>query len=243
MGQGYRPSAWQVKRMLTEERVPAGSPMARFVGVADYEAAEGPVLRDLFADELSTRWKWAEAMADVDWSATARFGRIPAIGGVRAHRHRDVIALGVVRLVGRDGPGQGHGSARGTPGGGIAARRGNRIVDGYVALPGSSDLEADIYPSVWIRFADRDRGGLELRHGRGPHVYDDHDRAAQVGTVAHPEAEIRVRHAALARGRGVGQFAVLDIRHRCIFRNKRSVSYYVRSVSIVAIGDKFCDNC
>ena len=28
------------------------------------------------ADELSTRWKWAEAMADVVWSATARFGRI-----------------------------------------------------------------------------------------------------------------------------------------------------------------------
>ena len=102
-GQGHRPSAWQVKRMLTEERVPAGSPMARFVGVAAYEAAGGPVLRDLFADEyehgvwledpallielamkklqaaadeLSTRWKWAEAMADVDWSATARFGRI-----------------------------------------------------------------------------------------------------------------------------------------------------------------------
>ena len=101
--QGYRPSAWQVKRMLTEERVPAGSPMARFVGVDAYEAAGGPVLRDLFADEhengvwlenpallielatkkleaaadeLSTRWKWAEAMADVDWSATARFGRI-----------------------------------------------------------------------------------------------------------------------------------------------------------------------
>ena len=101
--QGYRPSAWQVKRMLTEERVPTGSPMARFVGVDAYEAAGGPVLRDLFADEhengvwledpallielamkrlhaaadeLSTRWKWAEPMADVDWSATARFGRI-----------------------------------------------------------------------------------------------------------------------------------------------------------------------
>ena len=101
--QGYRPSAWQVKRMLTEERVPAGSPMARFVGVDAYEAAGGPVLRDLFADEhengvwledpallielamkklqaaadeLSTRWKWAEPMVDVDWSATARFGRI-----------------------------------------------------------------------------------------------------------------------------------------------------------------------
>ena len=102
-GQGYRPSAWQVKRLLTEERVPAGAAMARFVGVDAYEAAGGPVLRDLFADEhehgvwledpallvelaisklqaaadeLATRWKWAEAMADVDWSATARYGRI-----------------------------------------------------------------------------------------------------------------------------------------------------------------------
>ena len=101
--EGRRPSAWQVKRMLTEERVPAGSPMARFVGVDSYEAAGGPVLRDLFADEhengvwledpallielamkrlqaaadeLSTRWKWAEAMADVDWSATAHYGRV-----------------------------------------------------------------------------------------------------------------------------------------------------------------------
>ena len=101
--QGYRPSAWQVKRMLTEERVPAGSAMARYVGVDAYEAAGGPVLRDLFADEhengvwledpallndlamkkltgiadeLATRWKWAEAMVDADWSATARYGRI-----------------------------------------------------------------------------------------------------------------------------------------------------------------------
>ena len=28
------------------------------------------------ADELATRWKWADAMPEVDWSATARFGRI-----------------------------------------------------------------------------------------------------------------------------------------------------------------------
>ena len=28
------------------------------------------------ADELSTRWKWAEALVEVDWSATARHGRI-----------------------------------------------------------------------------------------------------------------------------------------------------------------------
>ena len=101
--QGYRPTAWQVKRLLTEERVPASSAVARFVGVAAYEAAGGPVLRDLFADEyengvwledpkllndlatakltaaageLATRWKWAEAMLEADWSATARYGRI-----------------------------------------------------------------------------------------------------------------------------------------------------------------------
>ena len=101
--QGYRPTAWQVKRLLTDERVPAGTAIARFVGVDAYETAGGPVLRDLFADEyengvwledpklltelatqrlvaaaaeLSTRWKWAEAMLEVDWSATARYGRI-----------------------------------------------------------------------------------------------------------------------------------------------------------------------
>ena len=102
-GQGYRPTAWQVKRLLTEERVPGASAIARFVGVDAYEAAGGQVLRDLFArddesgvwfedpvlleklatdklqaaaDELATRWKWAVAMIDVEWSDTARYGRI-----------------------------------------------------------------------------------------------------------------------------------------------------------------------
>ena len=106
--QGYRPSAWQVKRLLTEERVPAGTAVARFVGVEAYEAAGGPVLRDLFADEhessvwiedaallndlamqqlqiareaLATRWKWAEAALEVDWSTTARYGRIHPVPG------------------------------------------------------------------------------------------------------------------------------------------------------------------
>ena len=101
--QGYRPAAWQVKRMLTEERVPANSAMARFVGIEDYEAAGGPVLRDLFADEdesgiwfedaqllqklameklgetvkdLQTRWRWATAAPEVDWTEIARYGRI-----------------------------------------------------------------------------------------------------------------------------------------------------------------------
>ena len=100
---GYRITPWQVKRLLTEERVPASAELARFVGVEAYEAAGGPVLRDLFADEeehgvwfedpalleelaskklqaeaktQSKVWKWAEARIDIDWSDIARFGRI-----------------------------------------------------------------------------------------------------------------------------------------------------------------------
>ena len=102
-GQGYRPSAWQVKRLLTEERIPGTSAVARFVGVEAYEAAGGKVLRDLFSndddsavwfddpallnnlamenlrvfkDEVETRWKWASALVEVDWNTTARYGRI-----------------------------------------------------------------------------------------------------------------------------------------------------------------------
>ena len=102
-GQSYRPSGWQIKRMLTEDRVPATSITAHFVGVEIYEAAGGRVDRDLFADEdergvwledpdlldklaterlqatadeLATRWKWAEARLEVDWTDIARFGRI-----------------------------------------------------------------------------------------------------------------------------------------------------------------------
>ena len=102
--QGYRPGAWQIKRLLTEDRVSATSAVARFVGIEAYEAAAGGRIdRDLFAEEdergiwfddpellnklamdslqvaareLETRWKWAEARLDVDWSATASFGRV-----------------------------------------------------------------------------------------------------------------------------------------------------------------------
>ena len=101
--QGYRPSAWQVKRLLTEERVPGTSAIARFVGVEAYEAAGGTVMRDLFAhddesglwfedpalletlaiaklrsaaDELATRWKWARPMIEVEWRDTASYGRV-----------------------------------------------------------------------------------------------------------------------------------------------------------------------
>jgi len=101
--QGYRVTAWQVKRILTEDPVPANISIARFVGVDTYESAGGAVLRDLFADqhengvwledrtllaelattklrtvadELAQRWKWAEAVLDTDWSTTAQYGRV-----------------------------------------------------------------------------------------------------------------------------------------------------------------------
>ena len=113
--QGYRPSAWQVKRLLTEERVPGASAVARFVGVEAYEAAGGQVLRDLFADqyengvwfedptlleklamaklqaaadELATRWKWAVPMIDAGWDDTARYGRIEPQPGVPTDAER-----------------------------------------------------------------------------------------------------------------------------------------------------------
>ena len=107
--QGYRPSAGQVKRLLTQERVPGGTAIARFVGVDAYEAAGGAVMRDLFADghehgvwfedpvlleklatdklqaaadELATRWKWAIPMIEAGWEDTARYGRIEPQPGV-----------------------------------------------------------------------------------------------------------------------------------------------------------------
>ena len=107
--QGYRPGAWQVRRMLTEESVPAVSAVARFVGAEAYEAAGGTLTRDLFAGEdgsgtwfddpallnelateklraaadgLTAHWKWAEAVLEADWSAIAGFGRISPEPGV-----------------------------------------------------------------------------------------------------------------------------------------------------------------
>ena len=117
-GQGHRPSAWQVKRLLTEERVPGASAVARFVGVDAYEAAGGTVMRDLFADEhehgvwfedpvlleklatdklqaatdeLATRWKWAVPMIEVAWSHTASYGRIEPQPGTATDEERAEI--------------------------------------------------------------------------------------------------------------------------------------------------------
>ena len=153
--QGYRPGAWQIKRLLTEDRVPATSAIARFVGLEAYEAAGGQIDRDLFAEEdergiwfddpdllnklamdslqaatrgLETRWKWAEARLDVDWSATAAFGRVrpqpaeptdeekveierlrtrngelPMIEARAVYRREDIAIAGCIATVGNDG--------------------------------------------------------------------------------------------------------------------------------------------
>ena len=116
--QGYRPSAGQVKRLLTEERVPGRTAIARFVGVDAYEAAGGAVMRDLFADEhehgvwfedpvlleklatdklqaaadeLATRWKWAVPMIEAAWSDTASYGRVEPQPGVPTDEERAEI--------------------------------------------------------------------------------------------------------------------------------------------------------
>ena len=102
--QGYRPGAWQIKRLLTEDRVSATSAIARFVGIEAYEAAGGkdrsrPVRRRGRAGDLVRRSRSLEqsrhgqppsrgegtgdalemgrgAARHVDWSATAAFGRV-----------------------------------------------------------------------------------------------------------------------------------------------------------------------
>ena len=49
--QHYGPSVWQIRRLLTEGRIPATAAIAQFVGVAAYEKAGGALTRDLFAEE------------------------------------------------------------------------------------------------------------------------------------------------------------------------------------------------
>jgi len=92
-----------VRRLLTAASVPAGAPLARFVGLEAYEAAGGRVTRDLFstADDvflddaalvrrlalarleaaaapLRADWHWVEAVVEPDRRFLAGCGRIPA---------------------------------------------------------------------------------------------------------------------------------------------------------------------
>ena len=106
--QHHIPSSWQVKRLMTEDRVPAGARNARFVGIDVYEAAGGIVTRDLFAedheqgtwlddpillntlatakleaaaDAIRPDWKWVDVALDIDWQSLADYGRVDAIPG------------------------------------------------------------------------------------------------------------------------------------------------------------------
>ena len=101
--QGYRPTAWQIRRLLTDSRVPGAAAVARFVGAEAYEAAGGALDRDLFADEhevgvwledaqlldrlaierlqkiadkAATEWNWAEPRLEADWNELAPYGRV-----------------------------------------------------------------------------------------------------------------------------------------------------------------------
>ena len=116
--QGYRPGAWQVKRMLTEDRVQGNAEIARFVGIENYEAAGGTLTRDLFAEEddrgvwfdepallrklataklktaacdLQSDWNWVEPRLDVDWNTTARYGRVSPKPGEPTEEERAEI--------------------------------------------------------------------------------------------------------------------------------------------------------
>ena len=104
--QGYRPSAWQVRRLLTEGRVPASAALAMFVGAEAYEAAGGQVDRDLFSDQyedgvwfadpalleklatdklqaaadaIAADWSWIEPRAEVSWTSLGGYGRVHAV--------------------------------------------------------------------------------------------------------------------------------------------------------------------
>ena len=123
--QHYGPSVWQIRRLLTEGRIPATADIARFVGADAYEAAGGALTRDLFAEEddrgtwfddpallrklaldrleaaaeeLRTKWSWAEARVEVEWSDTARFAQIRPKPGEPTEAERKEIA----QLTGRN---------------------------------------------------------------------------------------------------------------------------------------------
>ena len=101
--QHYGPSVWQIRRLLTEGRLPGNAAVALFVGAVAYEAAGGMLTRDLFAEDdehgtwfddpallrklalekleaaaehLRRDWSWVEPRIEVDWSDTARFAQI-----------------------------------------------------------------------------------------------------------------------------------------------------------------------
>ncbi|TWT20321.1 ParB/RepB/Spo0J family partition protein [Luteimonas marina] len=102
---GARPSAWQIRRALTETAVPANDPRARCIGRDAYVAAGGSIRRDLFDDDateyfedvallerlvaeklekaagrLRKRLPWVQTVAGtLDYETRSQFGRIPTV--------------------------------------------------------------------------------------------------------------------------------------------------------------------
>ena len=100
-----RPSAWQVRRALTESAVRADDPRARCIGREAYVAAGGSIRRDLFgsdateyfedaallerlvaekleqaAGRLRKRLPWVQVVAGtLDYELRSQFGRVPSI--------------------------------------------------------------------------------------------------------------------------------------------------------------------
>ena len=113
-----RPEA--IRDALTEKHTAADSKLARFVGMAAYEAAGGAVLRDLFdadnagwltdrelVEKLASEkleaaaaavrgegWKWVEIMPGLDWETLHRFGHaVPERSPPTEAQQREIEAL------------------------------------------------------------------------------------------------------------------------------------------------------
>ena len=102
---GWQKDAWHIRRMLTESAVLASDKRARFVGIAEYEAAGGCVLRDLFEDDqggwlqdpalldrlvadklkaeaetLSAEgWKWIEILVNMPYGVTRGLRKLSGV--------------------------------------------------------------------------------------------------------------------------------------------------------------------
>lgn len=116
---GPHTPAYAIRRAMTEAKVSVGDRRVRFVGVETYEAAAGPVLRDLFtedgggwledvalldrlvgeklaglADEARVRegWKWAEPA--LDYPDVSALGRVYPVAVERSEAHSaEITAL------------------------------------------------------------------------------------------------------------------------------------------------------
>lgn len=109
----WQRSVHRIRDALTKREISANGTLARFVGLAAYEAAGGGVRRDLFStqawlqdkaladklamDQLETiaqrerddGWSWAEARLTADYSAVSEFGRL----NIEPAREKPTLAM------------------------------------------------------------------------------------------------------------------------------------------------------